>query len=80
MQAEPRYDDRGGGGRSFLEERLAFAVGARDPRGRVCLDPGIGLGKTVASDLELVRAVSIGSARAREPVLVASRGRAPCAG
>jgi dihydropteroate synthase len=41
--------------KAFLEERLAFAVGAGIAEERILLDPGIGFGKTVAHNLELLR-------------------------
>jgi dihydropteroate synthase len=55
MQAAPHYDDVVAEVAAFLEERLAFAVAAGIPEGRVCLDPGIGFGKTPDQNLELVR-------------------------
>ena len=55
MQQDPRYDDVVSEVRSFLEERLAFAVGEGIPEERVWLDPGIGFGKTVEHNLELLR-------------------------
>jgi dihydropteroate synthase len=55
MQADPVYDDVVSDVRSFLEERLAFAVSAGIAEERICLDPGIGFGKTVEHNLELVR-------------------------
>jgi dihydropteroate synthase len=39
----------------FLEERLRFAVDAGIDEERVVLDPGIGFGKTVVQNFELVR-------------------------
>ena len=69
MQAEPRYDDVAGEVASSLEERLAFAVAQGIPEERVCLDPGIGFGKTVAHNLELVRRLDVLLALGR-PVLV----------
>jgi dihydropteroate synthase len=69
MQAEPRYDDVAADVASFLEERLAFAVAQGIPEERVCLDPGIGFGKTVAQNLELVRRLDVLLALGR-PVLV----------
>ena len=69
MQAEPRYDDVADEVASFLEERLAFAVAAGIPEERICLDPGIGFGKTVAHNLELVRRLDVLVALGR-PVLV----------
>ena len=59
MQEEPRYDDVAAEVASFLEERLAFAVAQGIPETRVCLDPGIGFGKTVAQNLELVRRLDV---------------------
>jgi len=55
MQADPRYDDVVSDVKSFLEERLAFATAEGVPEERVWLDPGIGFGKTVAHNLELLR-------------------------
>ena len=69
MQDEPRYDDVASEVASFLEERLAFAVAQGIPEERICLDPGIGFGKTVAHNLELVRRLDVLLALGR-PVLV----------
>jgi dihydropteroate synthase len=69
MQEEPRYDDVAAEVASVLEERLAFAVAQGIPEARVCLDPGIGFGKTVAQNLELVRRLDVLLALGR-PVLV----------
>jgi dihydropteroate synthase len=51
----PRYKDVVDDVRAFLEERLSFAVGEGISEQRVVLDPGIGFGKTVAHNLELLR-------------------------
>jgi dihydropteroate synthase len=69
MQEQPRYEDVAAEVASFLEERLAFAVAHGIPEGRICLDPGIGFGKTVAHNLELVRRLDVLLALGR-PVLV----------
>jgi dihydropteroate synthase len=69
MQAEPRYEDVAAEVASFLEERLAFAVAQGIREERICLDPGIGFGKTVEHNLELVRRLDILLALGR-PVLV----------
>jgi dihydropteroate synthase len=69
MQREPRYDDVAADVASFLEERLAFAVAHGIAEERICLDPGIGFGKTVAQNLELVRRLDVLLALGR-PVLV----------
>jgi dihydropteroate synthase len=69
MQVEPRYDDVVDDVAAFLEERLAFAVGAGIAEDRVCLDPGIGFGKTPDHNLELLRRLDRIVALGR-PVLV----------
>ena len=55
MQDDPRYDDVVSDVKAFLEERLAAAVAAGVPEERVQLDPGIGFGKTLEHNLELLR-------------------------
>ena len=55
MQAAPRYDDVTAEVFAFLEERIAFAVDAGIAEERICVDPGIGFGKTPDQNLELVR-------------------------
>jgi dihydropteroate synthase len=59
MQLDPRYDDVSAEVASFLEERLAFAVSHGVPEERICLDPGIGFGKTVEHNLELLRRIDV---------------------
>lgn len=54
MQRDPRYGDVVDEVKAFLEERLAFAVGAGVREERIMLDPGIGFGKTVDHNLELL--------------------------
>jgi dihydropteroate synthase len=55
MQQDPRYDDVVSDVKAFLEQRLAFAVSEGVDEERVWLDPGIGFGKTVEHNLELLR-------------------------
>jgi dihydropteroate synthase len=55
MQEDPRYEDVVSEVKAFLEERLAFAVAEGVSEERVWLDPGIGFGKTVGHNLELLR-------------------------
>jgi dihydropteroate synthase len=69
MQAEPHYEDVVSEVAAFLEGRLAFAVAEGIPEERICVDPGIGFGKTVAHNLELVRRLDVLLALGR-PVLV----------
>ena len=73
MQDEPRYDDVVSEVRSFLEQRLAFAVGEGVPERSVWLDPGIGFGKTVDHNLELLRRVDEIAAIGRPVVIGTSR-------
>ena len=54
MQESPRYDDVVSEVKAFLEERLRFATSEGVPEERVWLDPGIGFGKTVEHNLELL--------------------------
>jgi dihydropteroate synthase len=55
MQDDPRYDDVVADVARFLDERLTFAVSQGIPEEAICLDPGIGFGKTVEHNFELVR-------------------------
>ena len=55
MQHDPRYGDVVADVKAFLEERLAFATAEGVPEEHVWLDPGIGFGKTVEHNLELLR-------------------------
>ena len=69
MQEGPRYDDVVSEVAAFLEERLRFAVDQGVAEDRVVLDPGIGFGKTVEHNLELIRRLDELTALGR-PVLV----------
>ena len=73
MQVAPAYDDVVSDVKRFLEERLAFAVAAGVREELVCLDPGIGFGKTVAHNLELVRRLDELAALGRPLLLGLSR-------
>jgi dihydropteroate synthase len=55
MQASPTYDDVVSDVAAFLEERLRYAVDAGIAEERVLVDPGIGFGKTMEQNFELVR-------------------------
>ena len=69
MQRSPRYDDVASEVAAFLEERLAFAVAQGIPEERICLDPGIGFGKTAQHNFELIRRLDVLLALGR-PVLI----------
>lgn len=55
MQAEPHYDDVIGEIGEFFEERLDFATGRGIPKENIILDPGIGFGKLLEHNLEILR-------------------------
>jgi dihydropteroate synthase len=55
MQEAPAYDDVVEDVRAFLAERIEAARGAGIEEERVWVDPGIGFGKTVEHNLELLR-------------------------
>src|SRR5437588_11222090 len=69
MQRAPRYDDVASEVASFLEERLRFAVEQGVREELICLDPGIGFGKTATHNLELVRRLDV-LLRLGRPVLI----------
>jgi dihydropteroate synthase len=69
----PQYEDVVDEVKAFLEERLRFAVGEGVAEERVLLDPGIGFGKTVAHNLELLRRLDELTALGRPLVIGTSR-------
>ena len=73
MQRDPRYDDVVSEVAAFLEGRLRFAVDSGIPEELVCLDPGIGFGKTVEHNFELVRRLDELTALGRPVVVGFSR-------
>jgi dihydropteroate synthase len=73
MQANPRYDDVVSDVKAFLEDRLAFALGEGVAEERVMLDPGIGFGKTLEHNIELLRRLDEIVAIGRPVVVGASR-------
>ena len=68
MQADPRYDDVVSEVKAFLEERLEGV-----PEEHVWLDPGIGFGKTLDHNLELIRRLDEIVALGRPVVIGTSR-------
>jgi dihydropteroate synthase len=73
MQREPRYDDVVSEVAAFLEERLRFALDAGVREDRISLDPGIGFGKTVEHNFELIRRLDEIAALGRPVVVGFSR-------
>ncbi len=56
MQDDPQYDDVVAEIDQYLRQRVEECVAAGIRRERICIDPGIGFGKTHAHNLELLRA------------------------
>jgi dihydropteroate synthase len=54
MQNDPRYDDPVAEVRSWLADRAAVAEAAGIPAGRIMLDPGLGFGKLLEHNLQLL--------------------------
>lgn len=73
MQRSPLYDDVVSDVKAFLEERLRFAIEEGVAEERVWLDPGIGFGKTVDHNLELLRRLDEIAAIGRPVVIGVSR-------
>jgi dihydropteroate synthase len=73
MQENPTYDDVVDDVRSFLAERLELAIAAGVREERIWLDPGIGFGKTLEHNLELLR--RLGELRALGRPLVVGTSR-----
>jgi dihydropteroate synthase len=69
MQQDPVYEDVASEVAAFLEERLAFALAQGVREELVCLDPGIGFGKTPEHNFELIRRLDVLAGLGR-PVLV----------
>jgi dihydropteroate synthase len=75
MQDDPHYEDVVSDVAAFLEERLGFAVAAGIREERICLDPGIGFGKTVEHNVALLRRLDELVAIGRPLVVGVSRKR-----
>ncbi|MEO7932986.1 MAG: dihydropteroate synthase [Chthoniobacterales bacterium] len=59
MQQTPSYDDVVGEVRAFFEEGLAACAEQKIDPSQIVFDPGIGFGKTVAHNLELLRNLAL---------------------
>jgi dihydropteroate synthase len=70
MQLDPRYDDVVAEVGDFLVERVEAAQAAGIAPGAVAADPGIGFGKTVEHNLQLLAALPLLAARVPAPLLV----------
>ena len=73
MQASPAYEDVVSEVKAFLEERIGLAVEAGIREDRILVDPGIGFGKTVEHNFELIRRLDELAALGRPVVVGFSR-------
>jgi dihydropteroate synthase len=73
MQANPTYDDVVDDVKAFLSERIEAAIAAGVDEEQIWLDPGIGFGKTLEHNLELLRRLSELRELGRPLVIGASR-------
>lgn len=70
MQQAPHYEDVVAEVHAFFEERIALAEACGIAAERLCLDPGIGFGKSTEHNLALIR--HLGELRVRElPLMMA---------
>ena len=70
MQHDPTYTEVVAEVGDFLAQRLDALVTAGIARERVCLDPGVGFGKTLDHNLALLRSLPELNARLRRPLLI----------
>ncbi|MDX6609729.1 MAG: dihydropteroate synthase [Solirubrobacterales bacterium] len=73
MQDDPAYDDVVDDVKAFLANRMEFAVDEGVAEERIWLDPGIGFGKTLEHNLELLRRLRELRGLGRPLVIGASR-------
>jgi dihydropteroate synthase len=59
MQKAPHYDDCLRDVFDWLEARLNACIAAGIPQSRIIIDPGIGFGKTIAHNLELIAGIGM---------------------
>ena len=70
MQDDPRYGDVVADVTAFLQSRLAEAGSAGIAAERICLDPGIGFGKTAEHNLQLMRSIPDMKHQLQRPLLL----------
>ena len=75
MQVDPSYGDVASEVASFLEQRIAFAVAEGVREDQICVDPGIGFGKTTEHNFELLRRLDVIASLGRPVVIGFSRKR-----
>jgi len=70
MQIQPHYDDVCAEVHGFLQERTQELLNACVARGRLCIDPGIGFGKTTAHNISLLKYIALLRQQLDFPLLV----------
>lgn len=75
MQADPRYDDAALDIYDYLEARVAACEAAGVARADIAVDPGIGFGKTVTHNLEILNRMALYQGLGCAVVLGVSRKR-----
>jgi dihydropteroate synthase len=75
MQENPTYDDVVDDVKAFLAKRVEFAMGEGIAEDRIWVDPGIGFGKTVRHNLELLNRLGALRELGRPLVVGTSRKR-----
>jgi dihydropteroate synthase len=73
MQDDPSYADVVAEVRRYLDDRVQAAVAAGVPFDRLAIDPGLGFGKTLGHNLELLR--GLGALRSLGPPLLVGPSR-----
>ncbi|MBT3360576.1 MAG: dihydropteroate synthase [Rhodospirillales bacterium] len=75
MQENPRYDDAALDIFKYLEARVVVCEEAGIPRSRIAVDPGIGFGKTLEHNLQIISRLGVYGGLGCPVVLGASRKR-----
>lgn len=70
MQQEPTYDDVVSEVSGFLQQRMDACLAAGISFDRICLDPGIGFGKTADHNLQLMQAIGKMKEALKRPLLI----------
>ena len=70
MQDDPQYEDVRADVHKFLSARIAAAIAAGNEIERICLDPGIGFGKTAEHNLTLMQSVGWFHEEFQRPLLI----------
>lgn len=69
MQVSPVYEDLMGEITDFLDDQILYAINRGIPRKRIIVDPGIGFGKTVEHNLQIIKQLNL-MQRLEAPILI----------